>query len=741
MNKNWWEPSQEFEDLVQQSFRVPGIRQEFKLRLYRDLMIQAEKKLTKEQIVRKWRPVWAAVLAVVIILFTVVVIIGPQRVYASILRLFGYIPGIGIVDTRSTIRVLAEPVSMTRDGVTVSINQAVLTNEETKIIFGISGVPLSSYPQEEMISGCIEREYLRLPNGQRIEVDAPIPSSFENVTFILPCIFNTLPGSAPEQWEIPLRFIPAPPDFEFLPVVEITTNPTPTQSMGNIEIVDTPTTHQSSASISVERMIATEEGYILLGYINPHLPEGSWLQIIGIATIRDADGKKVSYTLPTDVQPLELSSQMQGRIAWAIQFKGFGVRFPISISFSGVVLSPLDTQATVTTTLDVGNNPLSGQVWEVNRDLQLGGTTFKLVAVTAEPNGYSFQIDPGATLAGVSIAIEGHQAIGGGGGGQFTSLIYETRPDGILSIVFSNPIATSPTQTWQTSWQPDQVHEFTASTQPGVCLTANSIPTASFPPADLNGTIFLTQTNPQLQIVSSFLDGSGQQTIRTDAAGAAIDKEGNRLAYTIEKGILIQNLNKGTTFTIAGSYGRDLHWSPDGRFLAMVNAGNEYGVFLVNLETNTRTQLSNLGYESIAGWSTDGTTLYYAIPGAGDHGFMLRAVDISSRQSHDIFLMENSSRKAPMPSLSPDGKRVAYRAVDNSSLYLKNLDGSPARLVLDNPAQAINGITWESKGQFLAVSLITEQKPDGEIFLIDPDTCESYRLPGISGQANGIILP
>lgn len=73
--------------------------------------------------------------------------------------------------------------------------------------------------------------------------------------------------------------------------------------MDYLEIVDTPTTHQSSASIAVERMIETEEGYILLGHINPHLPEGSWLQIIGIATIRDADGKKVSYTLPTDVQP------------------------------------------------------------------------------------------------------------------------------------------------------------------------------------------------------------------------------------------------------------------------------------------------------------------------------------------------------------------------------------------------------------------------------------------------------
>ncbi len=54
-------------------------------------------------------------------------VIGPQRVYAAVLQLFGYIPGVGIVDQNSPIRLLAEPVSITRDGITVSVNQVVLT--------------------------------------------------------------------------------------------------------------------------------------------------------------------------------------------------------------------------------------------------------------------------------------------------------------------------------------------------------------------------------------------------------------------------------------------------------------------------------------------------------------------------------------------------------------------------------------------------------------------------------------
>jgi len=69
------------------------------------------------------------------------------------------------------------------------------------------------------------------------------------------------------------------------------------------------------------------------------------------------------------------------------------------------------------------------------------------------------------------------------------------------------------------------------------------------------------------------------------------------------------------------------------------------------------------------------------------------------------------------------------------------MDGSEARLLLDNPATAINGIAWEREGNLLGVSLITPETQDGEIFLIAPDNCETYRLPGLSGELDGIFIP
>jgi hypothetical protein len=69
------------------------------------------------------------------------------------------------------------------------------------------------------------------------------------------------------------------------------------------------------------------------------------------------------------------------------------------------------------------------------------------------------------------------------------------------------------------------------------------------------------------------------------------------------------------------------------------------------------------------------------------------------------------------------------------------MDGSQARLLLDNPATAINGIAWDRESHLLGVSLITPEYQDGEIILITPDSCETYRIPGLSGELDGVFIP
>jgi hypothetical protein len=282
----------------------------------------------------------------------------------------------------------------------------------------------------------------------------PVPVNVSEATFVLPCIWNTLPGTVPENWEIQVRFVPAPPDMTVMPVIDVTpATQTPTDSPNatpSQETVPTPATTSvpSTAIVSVEQVIDTENGYILIGSIRPQIPDGNWMQVTGPATILDSAGKRVSYSIPMDVRPENDANLGQGGFSWALQIQGAGVTFPITISYSGVIISQVDPNASAQLTNDAGPNPQPDQVWTLNQDVQLAGSTVRLVSITANTDGYSFRIDPGPDLSSVSVQIEGYQAAGAGGGdawgGEFsTSLMFSELPKGSLTILLTNPLSSS----------------------------------------------------------------------------------------------------------------------------------------------------------------------------------------------------------------------------------------------------------------------------------------------------------
>lgn len=706
----------------------------------------------------KMKPRTKILTAVVLIVIALaVILVSVPGAATAMKRLFGYIPGVGIVEQGAPIRVLAEPVSATQEGVTVSVNRAYLTAEKTILDTGVSGVPLSAYPKGETVSGCIEQEYLRLPDGTRLDVSAPVPAGVNEATYVLPCIFNTLPGAAPAGWELPLRFVAAPPDLTVLPVIEISpsapaaTEPvkeTPEMEIGSTA---TATSVPSAALVSVEKVIETEDGYILIGSVKPQVPAGSWIQITGPATIRDASGKKVSYSFPNNVQPLDNSSLNQGGFPFALQIKGAGVSFPLSISFSGVVISQVDPQAFAQIPFDTGPNPQPDKVWTLNQDVQLAGNTVRLVSVTANMDGYSFRIDPGPHLSGVSVQLDGYQAAGGGGGNAWggifnTSLIYDQLPRGPLAIILSNPLTASAAEFWQGQWQPDTPRIFAtvpADSSSPICLNADTFQALKPLPAGLDGKMLVTELNPALQIVLANLDGSQWQVLVPGSSRGALTADGARLAYPTDEGIAIMDLTSGETSVLKGIQGRDLHWSPDGTQIAYVTAGDAYGVFVIGSDGKKPIQLSNLGYETIAGWSPDGRRLYYAIPSSSNDGFLLRAADVATGEASDLFVLKESSRKAPMPAVSPDGNWIAYRGADNASLYLIRIDGTEGHRVIEapSPTSAITGIAWGPGSGLLGVSMITPETQNGEIILLQPEGCEAYILSTLHGELDGLFIP
>jgi hypothetical protein len=651
--------------------------------------------------------------------------------------------------------VLAAPVSVTRGGITVSVNRATLTADQTQINFGISGVPLSAYPKGEAVSGCIEPEYIRLPDGTRADVNAPIPVDINEVTFVVPCIFNTLSGTVPQDWELPLRFVPAPPSLTVLPVIELTPTlqatslaPTPTGADGT----GTPAEGQASW-VSIEKVIETSDGYILIGAFRPRISNGGWAQVSGIPAqvtgipqILDASGKKVDYTIPPDINLSSPGDMNNGGFLFAFQIKAAGLAFPLTLRFQGEIYSPADPPATAVVEFDAGANPQPGQEWVLNQDVQLGAYSVRLVSIMALPDGYIFQIDPQAGVSPPSVQIEGYQTISVGGGNGGMSLEFAELPQGKLKLLFSNLFVVTATPTWEVNWQPDTLRTDwpTPTAAPAsVCLNADTFNQAKPLPAGFDGQALLTVQNPKLGLVLANLDDTQSRAIVPNGSRGTLSPDGRRLAYPGSDGITILDLISGETTLLKGVMGNDLHWSPDGMKIAFVTTGTTYGIFIVPLDGSAQRQYSDLGYESIAGWSPDGRQLYYAVPDSGGKGWLLKAVDIASGETHDLFVLENSSQNAPLPIISPNGSWIAYRGFDDGSLYIIRVDDTQGHLVIENPSgiNAITGIAWSPDGGWLGVSIITPGTQDGEVILMRPQGCEAYILTSLSGELNGLLIP
>ncbi len=748
---NEWDKTPLFEESVRQSFGVPEIRPEFVKQLASDLQKHTQGTIQKTTNFPKLRPIWTVVFSLLIVLTVSTLAIGPQRVFAAVRGLFGYIPEVGIIDQSAPLRILAEPVSITREGITISVNQAILTVSETRLNFGISGVPLSAYSDDENGRGCVEREYFMLADGSIFDSSAPLPAAIRNATLILPCIPDTLPGTAPTDWQIPLKFIPAPEDLVIFPVVEVSPSiTTPAEDLQTTTSTpNSPEISSTSAIVAIKKVIETDDGYILIGSVSLKDNISGMVQINGAPILRDVNGKKVSYTFPQ-----VNTGMIPNGYSWAFQIKGADIVFPLSIEFSGILLLDVGPSAPALIEFDAGPNPLPDHVWNLNHEFELAGMKFWLSSITRQENGYSFLIktDPEQRVSSVQVQILEHQAIGGGGGGtpggSFTySLVYEELPTGSLEVSVSNPIIGSGTEIWQGNWQPDIVRIFdTTPPNPEFPICLDSTNLASLQPVsiELNGKMLVTQLNPELQIVMSDYHGKQQKVLVPGMIRGAVSPDGNLLAYSDNNGIVIKNLLTEQVNVLKGAQGRDFHWSADGSQLAYVSTGDSFGVFVIATDgQSSARQLSNLGYESLAGWSPDGKEVYFAIPSASDNSFELRSVNLESEVNSTLFLLPDSSRKAPMPAISQDGLWLTYRGSDNSSLYLIGMDGNNWHKVVEppSPGYAITGIAWSPNSDIIGISLITPEEPNGQIILLQHSACQTYLVPAIHGILEGLFTP
>jgi Tol biopolymer transport system component len=292
--------------------------------------------------------------------------------------------------------------------------------------------------------------------------------------------------------------------------------------------------------------------------------------------------------------------------------------------------------------------------------------------------------------------------------------------------------------TWQPEELPTPPPNITPTLNSSLCLTKDTLSQLAPHPTQMIGKILMyeqMENGEEWGITLSDLDGNQRQVIADSGSWAAISTDGNRVVYSMQDGLAIVDLLSGQVKSL-GIDGYNPRWSPDGRQIAFIS-GEVPDVFVISADGTNLERVTNEanGTNAVAGWSSDGMRLY--ITRLGVDGHILRAVDMPNRSITDLFMLANSSIKAPFATISPDGEWVAYRDTHLSSLYLARMDGSEFRLLIQNPGSGISGAVWS--GDWLAVTL--RMVDHNEHILLRPDTCQAFLLNLSEGEIQGLLLP
>jgi hypothetical protein len=365
------------------------------------------------------RPLVAIVLALLILL-------ALTGVAYAIGKSLGYIPGLGVVET-SSLRVLAEPVSDTQDGVTVSVYKGFTDINHTELVIKIES-QVEPSPNLNCGNGT---DLLRLPDGGTLAIqqsggsnDAywmvfpPLPAGITTATLQIPC----LPFfSAPGNWEFPLTFRHASQN-EVVQILEIPAQLTPTETAQVLEnsIQTTPMASNNGLVVKLENMAELDDGYVLMGSLHWDSIQndngGVWWSDDNVS-VTDANGNIVAFQSMMMDDPSYWNMDQQNMMtSWAYKIIGKDHAWPVTLSIKPAITLP----ANVSFPMDFGASPQPGQHWELNKDMPIGNHILHILAANLGQYVNRYQLDfemSSDTIIAAFVYIKDHPTFGGGGGG------------------------------------------------------------------------------------------------------------------------------------------------------------------------------------------------------------------------------------------------------------------------------------------------------------------------------------
>lgn len=400
------------------------------------------------------------------ILIALLILLALSGVAYAIGKSLGYIPGLGIIDRSAPLRVLAEPVSQTYVGITVTVKEAVISIDKTLITFTIENIPTDKLSPINQ-STCKQWPELRLADGTSLGLTGgegnllattyemrliyqSIPVDINDAILVIHCIDRATPGVLPEDWEVPLRFVSAPINMTVVPVMEVT-------SVFELGM-------EKKNPLTITNIIDIGDSYVLIGEFRESSPPNeSDSGSIGLR-VTDGNGEDIPFEgFPQDiVLPTPTSPNSE---VWSVKFdKGF--ISPIYITYTKQYIFADSSQMPVKFEFDAGENPQTVQSWKMNKEFTLAGRVFTLDSVNALPNSYEFNFtskDNG--IYSVDVVIDdyppdinggGMDAIMVGASGSWSTNVgpYKELPTGLLKVSLSHLWFIGELREWTIDWHP-----------------------------------------------------------------------------------------------------------------------------------------------------------------------------------------------------------------------------------------------------------------------------------------------
>lgn len=439
------------EEKVQQATRMPDPNPDFANELWGQIKVHQQRPpLWKFRIQNLLMRPMIIMVSIFLVLGVAVVLIGPQRVFASLRKVLGYIPGVGFVNIESAVA-LQGPVELTQNGQTFLIEQLLSSAKEMVLVVRIKGFPAYQYVGlDSGISVKTTNGDVFIPHSFSVNV-TEIPGEYLGIFKFQPLTSGTT--QAIVSWKQPsTKQIPEPVTWQIPVTLSQVSDPgtakqfpgsyTPDHASASHDgitlEVDQITSSSTNLSVRLQRIFPKVFNWVQYDTLNLIDDSGATYQNrIGQVHFED-NGQSpeiVSTTLPT----LNVFKKLHETLTFpAINPAVKQLTLHVgNLKFSA---SPF-----IDVSVDLGSQPAVGDSWPVNQiisigDLSLRVNTARLVSLDKDAPG-----SRGLPMLGVVLGIEPVNP------GQVQVDQIELRVWGAQRVYDQN------TTTWSPAWSADQL--------------------------------------------------------------------------------------------------------------------------------------------------------------------------------------------------------------------------------------------------------------------------------------------